>query len=529
MGPGTAGTRSGLTTLRAAAVRAVSGFTPNAEENTCAPRRLTRAKGSTAFQCFARRSATASAAGLFSRALNSLINAPVLMPIGQGMEHMPSPAHVSIPSYWYSCWSCASMAEPLVWRTISRRTAIRWRGVMVTLRLGQTGSQNPHSMHCEEPVTPSICGKDFRCSRWRRGLRVRITSGARIPWGSASCLMRHIIAVAFSPHSDATNGAMFRPVPCSAFREPSCFVTTRSTSSVMNAEYRDSPSAPPRSATSVKWRFPWAACPAIPGMNPCLASSSCTSCAPCVKRSGGKQTSSVMRVEPSGRFLPTRPRSPSRTCQASSMASATLVNSTGLINLAALASSTTCRCVASSESESSAPISTSRAAALGSRVLQYAGVSAKAWPATVSAGATISSTADAPRRMRPGTRAIASSIVGTGIHATLVTRGAGIVSMTASAMNASVPSEPTRRRRKIPSGVSPSSSAQSRNPCVFLMAYLRRVRSASTGSARSSRRSSSKPSASRGSASANAFSAPGLDVSMTAPDGVTNVSAETVW
>src|SRR5882724_2317590 len=99
IGPGTAGTRSGLTTLRAAAARAVSGFTPNTEENACAPHRLTRAKPSTAFQCCARRSATTSAAGLFSSALNSLINAPVLIPIGQGMEHMPSPAQVSIPSY----------------------------------------------------------------------------------------------------------------------------------------------------------------------------------------------------------------------------------------------------------------------------------------------------------------------------------------------------------------------------------------------------------------------------------------------
>src|ERR1700677_5052610 len=95
IGPGTAGIRSGLTTLRTTVVRAVSGFTPNTEENACAPHRLTRARGSTAFQCFARRSATASAAGLFSRPRNCLINIPVLIPIGQGMEHMPSPAHVS--------------------------------------------------------------------------------------------------------------------------------------------------------------------------------------------------------------------------------------------------------------------------------------------------------------------------------------------------------------------------------------------------------------------------------------------------
>ena len=31
------------------------------------------------------------------------------------------------------------------WRAISRRSTIRWRGVVVRLRLGQTGSQKPHS------------------------------------------------------------------------------------------------------------------------------------------------------------------------------------------------------------------------------------------------------------------------------------------------------------------------------------------------------------------------------------------------
>src|SRR6202789_4141418 len=74
IGPGTAGSRSGLTTLRKAAVRAVSGFTPNTEENACAPLSPTRAKGSTTFQWRATRSATHSAAGLFSMALKCLIN-----------------------------------------------------------------------------------------------------------------------------------------------------------------------------------------------------------------------------------------------------------------------------------------------------------------------------------------------------------------------------------------------------------------------------------------------------------------------
>jgi hypothetical protein len=76
--------------------------------------------------------------------------------------------------------------------------------------------------------------------------------------------------------------------------------------------------------------------------------------------------------------------------------------------------------------------------------------------------ATISSTADAPSATRSGTRATASSIVGTGIHATLVTLGAGTVSIVASATKASVPSDPTMSRRKISSGVAASRSAQSR-------------------------------------------------------------------
>jgi hypothetical protein len=47
------------------------------------------------------------------------------------------------------------------------------------------------------------------------------------------------------------------------------------------------------------------------------------------------------------------------------------------------------------------------------------------------------------------------------LQVTVVLAGAGMVSITASAMNASVPSEPTMSRRKIPSGVSASSRADS--------------------------------------------------------------------
>jgi hypothetical protein len=55
--------------------------------------------------------------------------------------------------------------------------------------------------------------------------------------------------------------------------------------------------------------------------------------------------------------------------------------------------------------------------------------------------------------VRPGTSAAASPIDGSTIQLAVVTVGAGRVSITASATNASVPSEPTMSRRKISSGV----------------------------------------------------------------------------
>jgi hypothetical protein len=148
--------RSGLATARATPVKAVSGFVPKRAEKACAAERLARDTFSTVLQFSATRSAILSAVGVVSVARNSRIRAPVLIPIGQGIAQVPSPAHVSIPSYWYSSCNRASIGDPGDWRAISRLSTILCLGVMVTLRLGQTGSQNPHSMHCEEPVTPSI-------------------------------------------------------------------------------------------------------------------------------------------------------------------------------------------------------------------------------------------------------------------------------------------------------------------------------------------------------------------------------------
>ena len=82
--------------------------------------------------------------------------------------------------------------------------------------------------------------------------------------------------------------------------------------------------------------------------------------------------------------------------------------------------------------------------------------------AVIRAGATISSTAVAPLSTRSRTGAIASSMPGKWIQAVVVWVGCGTVSKTASATKASVPSEPTTRRRKISSGSSASRKAQRR-------------------------------------------------------------------
>ena len=84
------------------------------------------------------------------------------------------------------------------------------------------------------------------------------------------------------------------------------------------------------------------------------------------------------------------------------------------------------------------------------------------WLATISAGATISSTALAPAATNSGTGSVADSMPSKWSHETVVWGGWGTVSSTASATNASVPSLPTSTRRKISSGESASRNAQRR-------------------------------------------------------------------
>ncbi len=126
----------------------------------------------------------------------------MLIPTGHARTQAPSAAQVSIPSYSYSVRSARSSGDPEGWRAISRRSAIRWRGVVVRWRLGQTGSQNPHSTQVS--ATSSISGVVFRFRRWTPGSSFSTTPGASTPSGSASRFTRHISSVALVPHSRST-------------------------------------------------------------------------------------------------------------------------------------------------------------------------------------------------------------------------------------------------------------------------------------------------------------------------------------
>ena len=216
----------------------------------------------------------------------------------------------------------------------------------------------------------------------------------------------------------------------------------------------------------MKCRLPADAWPATPGRKPCLPSSAWMSLAASATRAGRhadvlddqRRAGRAQRAD-AGRACPRARASSISVCSWSR------VNSRGLDQLVArehLAAPPASR--ASSSASSSARNSTSSAAAVRWQLVPALGraghVRARA---AISVGATISSIALAPavdQRAAPARRprrcpAKSSSAV-------VVWRPSGTVSNTASATNASVPSEPTSRRRKISSGVSASRNAQRR-------------------------------------------------------------------
>ena len=77
----------------------------------------------------------------------------------------------------------------------------------------------------------------------------------------------------------------------------------------------------------MKCRFPAEAWPATPVRKPCSPSSAWMSAEASAIRPGSTQMSSLISAVPSGRSLPTSPNMPSRTRQATSIRSGSVVKS----------------------------------------------------------------------------------------------------------------------------------------------------------------------------------------------------------
>ena len=111
-----------------------------------------------------RRAACARARG------SSLTSLPVSIPTGQASLQVPSAAQVSIAVVLVLARAAPrAPASPSGWRAISRRSTMRWRGVVVRSRLGQTGSQNPHSTQCVGRPPRSAASSSGRCEVDARG------------------------------------------------------------------------------------------------------------------------------------------------------------------------------------------------------------------------------------------------------------------------------------------------------------------------------------------------------------------------
>ena len=98
------------------------------------------------------------------------------MPTGQASWQEPSAAQVSSAVVLELLEQrCGRSGEPSGWRAISRRRTIRWRGVVVRLRLGQTGSQKPHST--QVVADSSIDGRRFQVAQVGAGVAVEDDAG----------------------------------------------------------------------------------------------------------------------------------------------------------------------------------------------------------------------------------------------------------------------------------------------------------------------------------------------------------------
>ena len=164
-----------------------SGPSPTARDRAAGPQRRA---GGALDRCPALRgqqAPTAPRARCAARLRKSLTSLPVSIPTGQARrQRAVGGAGLDAVVLVLARSAPRARGEPCGWRAISRRSTIRWRGVVVSWRLGQTGSQNPHST--QAVASSSIGGVVFRFCRCSPGSRFRITPGPSTPSGSASSL-----------------------------------------------------------------------------------------------------------------------------------------------------------------------------------------------------------------------------------------------------------------------------------------------------------------------------------------------------
>ena len=138
--------------------------------------------------------------------------------------------------------SSARLLRPIEFTSVAEAVELAWH-VREGL-LGLVGKNRPEGSTL---ITEDVCFPPERLAQGAHDVQELLAKHGFIPGvaGHAAHGNLHFTLVANLGSADGLSRY-------SAFREPSYFLTTRSANSVMKAAYRDSPSAPVRSATRVK-------------------------------------------------------------------------------------------------------------------------------------------------------------------------------------------------------------------------------------------------------------------------------------
>ena len=117
-----------------------------------------------------------------------------------------------------AAWNCG-FSPGACRRSISRRTTMRWRGVRVSSPAGALGL----AVAALDALVDLVFDPGHGLQVGEVGLGIGIDDHARIQQavGIDQLLQALHDRYASPPHSASTNGAMLRPVPCSALSAPS--------------------------------------------------------------------------------------------------------------------------------------------------------------------------------------------------------------------------------------------------------------------------------------------------------------------